>query len=772
MTDSSGSPLLTRMSLDQLFGFIPDAAVAVDPSGRIVSINARAQVLFGYARGAVVGERIELLVPGWVRADHLELGNGLRANPRPTAVGLALSVRRRDGSELPAEIMLAAVSTVGGPLTIASVSDVSGRGRQQAVARLAAIVEASADAVLAKDTDGVITAWNAAAERLYGYARDEIVGRSITVIIPDDRAQDTADLMGRVWSGETIAAHRTVRLNRAGERVDVSVSIAPIRNEAGDVVGASTIARDVRGELRDEAERDFGHTLVQYSEDAIAGFDAHGIVTAWNPGAEQMCGYAAAEILGRQVRGLLTEIAAPNGDTVADAVLAGRPLAYEGGWRRRDGRELILSVVLSPIRAADGQTAGAVIIARDVTAARRAESDAHAASEVALQEELHQARRLESVGQLAGGVAHDFNNLLGVIINYAQFVLDDLPDGASAREDVEEIRQAARRGADLTRQLLIFSRREVVRLEVLDLNELVLGLEKLLRRSLGEHVDLQLVLAPDTNKIKADPGHIEQVLVNLAVNGRDAMPEGGALVVKTANVTVDEQTAAQHAGLQPGDYVMLAVSDSGSGMSPEVAARAFDPFFTTKPKGEGTGLGLATVWGIVSEAGGRVGLYSEPGFGTSFRVYLPASDDAAPPARSQPAIRAPRGSGEILLVVEDEDAVRRVAERILTAAGYSVLSAAGGTEALEMLARQPIDLLLTDVIMPGMLGPEVAAKVRAIQPKVKVIYMSGYSDRVLSRHALDEVAAGDYIEKPYTRDQLQHKVRAVLDAEGPIGQRP
>ncbi|HEX3872687.1 MAG TPA: response regulator, partial [Solirubrobacteraceae bacterium] len=272
-------------------------------------------------------------------------------------------------------------------------------------------------------------------------------------------------------------------------------------------------------------------------------------------------------------------------------------------------------------------------------------------------------------------------------------------------------------------------------------------------------------LDPDGQRISADPGRIEQVLVNLAVNGRDAMPDGGPLAIKTSVAIVDAESAAQHAGVDPGEYVVLTVSDDGCGMSPEVAQRAFDPFYTTKPKGQGTGLGLATVWAIANDAGGRVGIYSEPGFGTSIRVYLPTSDQP-PAATGGPADTPPRAHGEVVLIVEDEDAVRRVAERILTKSGYSVRAASNGADALEVLAGGPIDVLLTDVIMPGMLGPEVAAKVRAAQPGVRVIFMSGYSDSLLSRQTLD-AAAGEYIEKPYTAAQLTAKVRAVLEASTP-----
>ena len=333
-----------------------------------------------------------------------------------------------------------------------------------------------------------------------------------------------------------------------------------------------------------------------------------------------------------------------------------------------------------------------------------------------------------------------------------------------AREDIDEIRQAAKRGAALTRQLLIFSRREVVKPEILDLNELTSGLENFLRRALGERVELEVVPAEGLWTIQADRGQMEQVLVNLAVNGRDAMPHGGSLVVETTNVMLDVEFAGNHVGLSPGDYVRLTVSDSGVGMAPEVVERAFEPFYTTKPKGEGTGLGLATVYGIVTEAGGRIMLYSEPGLGTSVKVHLPASTGRRTVELPQaPIVAGPPGHGETLLVVEDEAEVRRMSERILSRAGYSVLMAADGADALALAASEKVDLVLTDVVMPGMTGPELVERIRLVHPDMRVIFMSGYSHKMLTHETLEREALSAFIEKPFTADELQRKLRALLD---------
>jgi nitrogen-specific signal transduction histidine kinase/CheY-like chemotaxis protein len=379
-----------------------------------------------------------------------------------------------------------------------------------------------------------------------------------------------------------------------------------------------------------------------------------------------------------------------------------------------------------------------------------------------LQQQLQRAQRLESVGQLAGGIAHDFNNILGVIMNYAEFVADEIPPDSKAQGDVEEIRRAAERAAALTRQLLIFSRREVAKPEVLYLREVVADLENLLRRALGERVELDIRFGSERLPIEIDPGQLEQVLVNLAVNGRDAMPEGGRLVIEVELAELDEEYVHMHPGTEAGNYVRLKVSDTGIGMDAATVDRIFEPFFTTKD--DGTGLGLATVYGIVTGAGGRIDVYSEPDIGTTVKVHLPVCESQPDAPEAMPGA-GPGGDGEVVLVVEDEPDVRRMAERILGKGGYTVIGTTRGAEAIELCrdARQRIDLLLTDVIMSEMLGTELVERVREIQPPMRVIYMSGYSHEVLAPQALTENGAGAFIEKPFSARQLLELVREVLD---------
>jgi len=379
-----------------------------------------------------------------------------------------------------------------------------------------------------------------------------------------------------------------------------------------------------------------------------------------------------------------------------------------------------------------------------------------------LQDQLQRARRLESVGQLAGGIAHDFNNILGVIMNYAEFVADELPPDSKAQADVEEIRRAAERAAALTRQLLIFSRREVVKPEVLYLRQVVADVENLLRRALGERVELKTRFGPERLPIEIDPGQLEQVLVNLAVNGRDAMPEGGRLLIEVELAELDEEYTYMHPGTEPGRYVQLKVSDTGVGMDAETVDRVFEPFFTTKD--DGTGLGLATVYGIVTGAGGRLDVYSEPEIGTTVKIHLPVCENEPAAAEPVPGA-APNGKGEVVLVVEDEPDVRRMAERILGKGGYTVIGTTEGARGIELCrgGEQPVDLLLTDVVMPEMLGTELVERVREIQPAMRVIYMSGYSHEVLAPQALTENDDSAFIEKPFSARALLGVVRELLD---------
>jgi PAS domain S-box-containing protein len=518
--------------------------------------------------------------------------------------------------------------------------------------------------------------------------------------------------------------------------------------------------------------------LLEGAPDAMVCVDRCGRIVLVNAQAERLFGYGRAELADQPVEILVPEAAraghpAHRGHYMSDPKPRPMSARIELSGRRRDGSTFPAEISLSAIDTDDDGLL-VIVAVRDVTeqlelrAAR--ERLRNQAERDKLEQQLKQSQRLESMGQLAGGVAHDFNNLLAVITNYADFVGEEVAkdaaqaDWQAVRHDVNQIRLAAGRGAGLTRQLLAFARRDVVQLRPLNLNQVIARVEQLLIRTLGEHVELKTELAPGLCAVLADPGQIEQVLVNLAVNARDAMPAGGTLMVETSTADIDASHAASRVGLPPGQYACIKIGDTGTGMPREVIDRAFEPFFSTKPKGEGTGLGLATVYGIVTQAGGYVQIYSEPGVGTTFTILLPATGQEVrmePTAEQKPA----KGAGETVLIVEDEPAMREVTHRILSRAGYNVLAAASGREAIEIVENYPgdIDVLLTDVIMPHMPGKEAAERIRALRPDTKVLFMSGYTQGLLDTQGV--VAAGiNLLEKPFTEASLLIRLGQLLHA--------
>jgi two-component system cell cycle sensor histidine kinase/response regulator CckA len=416
------------------------------------------------------------------------------------------------------------------------------------------------------------------------------------------------------------------------------------------------------------------------------------------------------------------------------------------------GEKRRLSITAAPLADDRAKLFGAVTVITDIT------------EQYTLQEQLRQAQKVESIGVLAGGVAHDFNNLLTAILGYSQLSLKQLPDSNPLHRNVREIKKAAERATTLTAQLLAFSRKQILQPKIIDLNETVSDISKMLRRLIGEDIDLVTVLHSRLERVKADPSQIEQVIMNLAVNARDAMPAGGKLTIETANIELDENYARRHISVQPGSYVMLAVSDTGTGMTPEIKERIFEPFFTTKGVGKGTGLGLSTVYGIVKQSGGNVWVYSEEGQGTTFKVYLPRmTEDVEAETATEIQLEVPQGN-EVVLLVEDEELVRNMTRETLGMNGYHVLVAANGEEAIKICEEYGglIHLMLTDVVMPQMSGKQLSERSQPLRPAMRVLFMSGYTDNAIVHHGvLDE--GTNFIQKPFTPDRLARKVREVLD---------
>jgi PAS domain S-box-containing protein len=543
---------------------------------------------------------------------------------------------------------------------------------------------------------------------------------------------------------------------------DEQVALAAVRGGAQDYlvkgrIEGQLLARVIHYAIERKRTEARLSAIVRAALDAHVMMDARGLITGWNPQAEAVFGWAAAEVMGRP----LADVVVP--PALREAHWTGlRHFVATGAGPilnqqleltavRKDGREFPVELAVAPIRVGDEWSFSAFL--RDITERKH------------LQQQLIQSQKMEAVGRLAGGVAHDFNNLLTAIFGYAELLAEELPADSPALKDVEEIRKASQRAAGLTRQLLAFSRQQVLQPIVLNPNDLVEDVEKMLRRLIGEDVQLRTTLAKDVGNVRADPGQLEQVIMNLVVNARDAMPTGGKVTIETQNAELSEAYAEGHLPVVPGAYVMLAVSDTGIGMDAQTRGRIFEPFFTTKDKGKGTGLGLSTVYGIVKQSGGYIWAYSEPGRGTTFKVYLPHVDAPIEAVAPPPQPGGTLAGTETVLLAEDDELLRPLARGLLHKLGYTVLDAGSAEEALA-LARahaDPIHLLVADVVMPGESGRQLARRLAELRPDMRVLYTSGYTDDAIVHHGMLEPGL-NYLQKPFTPAALARKVREVLDA--------
>jgi PAS domain S-box-containing protein len=657
-SDKPRNPLSTGTTADTLLSShfletIPDAIVAMGSDGTILQVNSQTEILFGYPKGELLGQKIEVLVPERFRGTHHGHRSSFAAAPktRRMGAGLDLKGRRRDGSEFDVEISLSPVATVDGMLVLSAIRDISDRKRIEAElrrahheldnrttqeigeyrARLAAIIDSSEDAIIGKDLDGNITAWNRGAQRMYGYGPEEAIGQNISLLTPKDRPDEIPHILERIRRGEYITHYESVRITKDGRRLDVSISISPIRDPAGNLIGASAIARDF-------------------------------------------------------------------------------------------------------------------------TEQKRAE------------EHLRQAQKMEAVGRLAGGLAHDFNNVLGIITACAELLRSRVETNEESAPYLTNIRTAVDRGTSLTRQLLAFTRKSALQVQLVDLNTRLKDVTMLIRPLMGDDVEIAIVPRCPSAVIEIDPGQLDQIILNLAVNSRDAMARGGKFILETSAVELDDGFAAQHRPMNPGHYIVLAVSDTGAGMDAVTASRIFEPFFTTKEVGKGTGLGLATVYGIVQQNGGHIWVYSEPGRGTTFKIYLPSAEEKLG-EKTEPASEAParRRNGITVLLVEDDELMLSLTSQLLLENGYTVLPAKDGLSALDLVRSHsaPIDLLLTDVVMRGMSGPDLVAQIGASHPGVRAVFMSGYTGELITEHE-SETQGVPLLEKPFTRAALYKILDTVL----------
>ena len=634
---------------------IPDAVVAVNRQGVIIQVNSQTEAMFSYTREELIGQNIEILVPERQRGDHHRHRDEYHTQPKIRRMGSGLDLygRKRDGSEFPVEISLSPVSTGNGSsdnsmVVLSVIRDISDRKRienelrraneeldrrksrelRDSQNRMALIVDSSQDAIIGKTLQGVITQWNKGAQQMYGYSAQEIIGHNIATLCPKDRVDEIPGILAKIGRGEHVEYFESVRVTKDGKRLDVSISVSPILDQDGKIVGASAIARNITGQKK-------------------------------------------------------------------------------------------------------------------------------------VEEQLRQSQKMEAVGRLAGGVAHDFNNLLGIVTACTELLRGRVD--ADALEYIENIEEASKRGASLTKQLLAFSRKQQVQPQILDINQRLREVTKLLHPLMGDDVEIVLLPRTESAVIEADPGQVDQVVMNLAVNSRDAMPRGGKLIIETGDFDFDDAFAREHATMKPGHYVMLAISDNGIGMDEATRLRIFEPFFTTKEMGKGTGLGLATVYGIVKQNGGDIWVYSEPDRGTTFKIYFPSAERKLSSAAEGTTERLPEPRhGITILLAEDDKIMRRLTRKILEEHGYRVVEAEDGQSALDAVQTDHthIDLVLTDVVMKGMSGPEMVLKLMDSHPEMKVVYMSGYTGELVANQGVDSGIR--LLEKPFTRAALLKVIDAAL----------
>jgi PAS domain S-box-containing protein len=627
-------------------------------------------------------------------------------------------------------------------------------------ARLRSLVAHASDLITTLEPDGTIRFASPSIERILGYAPDAVIGSKLMALVhPDDEARVVAFLQDAIGlPGVTSPAEWRLRC-RDGSWLhveNVGTNLLPGPSARGLVLNTRDVTdrRRIEEALRRSEER---YRLVsRATKDVVYDWHIASDAVTWNDGIATVLGYSAHDVrpqLGWWDANIHPDDRARVLATL-EAAIAGGSASWTGEYRfrRRDGSYAQVQDGGYIVRDDSGEAVRMIGSMQDITSRKQ------------LEEQLRQSQKMDAVGRLAGGIAHDFNNLLTVIKCHSELLLEELAQASSQHEEVRDIQKAAERATALTRQLLAFSRKQLLQPRVIDLNAVVGEVEPMLRRLIGEDIGIATMLDPALGRTMSDPSQLEQLLVNLAVNARDAMPGGGTLTIETANIDLDDQHELRHAVAQPGPYVMLVVGDDGCGMDADTRARAFEPFFTTKPAGQGTGLGLSTVYGIVQQSGGYISVQSEPGRGTTFRIYLPRVAAAAAPA---PAMPAPAGStrgSETILLVEDEDAVRALAKRILERQGYRVFEARHGADALRVAEQLDgrIDLVLTDVVMPHMNGRELAERLAAIRPGGAVLFMSGYTDdEIIRRGLLDPEMA--FLQKPFTANALARAVRDMLD---------
>jgi two-component system, cell cycle sensor histidine kinase and response regulator CckA len=790
-----GNPEIHKAYLEQLVECAPEAITILDTEYRIMRINSEFTRLFGYSEAESLGQMVgDLIVPLELRAQADEMSRALDSGQK---VSVETRRRRKDGTLVDVSILGTPVSVAGERLALYAIyRDISQKKRAEALSsalyRLAEKTSSAEDlgqfyaaihsivAELMYARNFYIALYDAATGYLsFPYFVDEQdprpeprkLGRGLTeyVLRTGEPLLATGEIFEELLRRREVDEIGAPSLDWLGVPLKMGATTLGVvavqsYNDAfrfGDkdkeilTFVSQQLATAIEHKRNEEALRTSEARYRSLVDSAVYGIyrsDHEGRLRDANPALVTMLGYdSAAEVLALDPEKDVFLRPEELGRLLRESKCRGKIDNFEVKWKRKDGT--ILTVRLSGRVVSNGEVSQDFLelIAEDVTDKR------------VLEDQFRQAQKMEAVGRLAGGVAHDFNNLLMVISGYTEVLLDRVDGKDPLHTKVEAIQQAADRATTLTRQLLAFSRKQLLELKVVDVNAIVQDMERLLRPLIGENIDLTTRLEPNVGRTRADAGQLEQVIMNLVVNAKDAMPAGGKITIQTGNAELDDSYRREHTYIQPGPYIMLLVSDTGCGMDKETQARIFEPFFTTKEKGKGTGLGLSTVYGIIKQSGGYVFAQSEVGHGSTFRIYLPRVEDAAEPTDTVKAKSTALEGTETVLLVEDEDSVRQLVAETLASRGYKVIQAENGEEALKLVASSPetIHLMITDVVMPGMSGRELARELLKLRPQSKVMFLSGYSeDAVLNQGVLEPETA--FLQKPFTLQHLARKVREII----------
>jgi two-component system, cell cycle sensor histidine kinase and response regulator CckA len=745
-----------------LVASIPDIVWRADAMGNVSFVGPRVEAVLGYS----VAEVYEQGDSVWHNSIHVDDRQRVRRAfqaliDEATRYDVECRVQRKTGEWLwMHDRAVVASDSNGVRFATGLLSDITERKEaEETLRKLASIVQFSQDAIVGKRMDGVITSWNRGAERMYGYTAAEAIGQNLSFLFSSGREDEMEAIMERIQGGQSIENLETERLTKARVLLDVSVSISPIEDATGEITGASSIARNIAPRKRAEEQLKLLSAALEAAANGIVITNYEGTIVWVNRAFTIMTGYSKQEALGSNAN--LWKSGEQPESFYADvwsAISSGKVWQGEIISGRKDKTTFSQEITITPVTqdTADPANRHFIAIMQDVTDRKL------------LQDQLQQAHKMEAIGRLAGGVAHDFNNMLGIISGYSELLKSEClrVDGGIDQTRfryADQIHSTAKKAAALTQQLLAFSRKQIIQPRVLDLNEVIATLANMLRRLIGDDVELVMRFAPRDVLVKADQGQIEQVILNLSANARDAMPQGGKLTIETDVCQLDQASQIRRGPVVAGRYVRLAISDTGAGMDQSTISHLFEPFFTTKELGKGTGLGLSIVYGIVKQSDGYVWVYSEPGHGTAFKIYLPLSLLPADPAHVLPVVE-PLGGSETILLVEDNQELRSLVAKFLTGRGYSIVESAGGKAALAMVAKQSVavQVLITDIMMPGMNGRELANQLRETVPHLRVLYISGFTpDGAVQMKTLAHGEA--FLQKPFALADLSTKIREIID---------